>query len=337
MSRRALVVMGSRTSEDKYGITSGLRVIGGLRHHGWDVEGIHASQGVAILSKLLNDPGVVVPVGFGSPCEDGHIFAVARMAGVPCAGPTPGAGSLMQDKSVLNMIVDAIFPPGSGVRSPRGHTLTQTLPQSVMEARVNSLRPPLVVKPAFSGSSEGLLVVDSPSQALDFAVASIRAGEGKVLVQELEVNVLAEVSCTVLDDESGPNFLPIVELRRDDVLVLGPEEKFGSSGLGRHIIPARLDSKIATKLESVVLRLQEVVGAVGLTRTDVLITESGELVMLELNAIPGLLDSSIACDAAAAAGIPFDDLCVRYAESAFLPRPEPSIWAVRDREFSVDR
>ncbi len=74
------------------------------------------------------------------------------------------------------------------------------------------------------------------------------------------------------------------------------------------------------------LLIHDAVGSIGLTRTDILVRTDGELVVLELNAIPGLLESSIACDAARAAGMSFDDLCVAYAESAFLARAEPRIW-----------
>jgi hypothetical protein len=48
--------------------------------------------------------------------------------------------------------------------------------------------------------------------------------------------------------------------------------------------------------------------------------------ILEQNGIPGLLESSIACDAALDAGIPFDQLCVLYAQSAYIRRDEPAIW-----------
>lgn len=326
MSRRVLVVIGSRTRENGYGVASGRRVADALRRHGWDVEVLHAAEGAAVMRRLLEDPpGVVVPVGFGPPCEDGHISAACRLAAVPCAGPTPASGGLMQDKSALSRLVDALFPDGSGVRSPRGCTITRGIDGTVFRARVRALTPPLLVKPAFSGSSEGLAVAGTHEEAMS-AVALILDYEGKVLVQELEHPILSEVSCTVLDGAEGPHFLPIVELRREGELVLGPEEKFGPEGLGRHIIPARLDAGLVLRLREAVLTVHDAVGAVGLTRTDVLIRKDGELVILELNGIPGLLESSIACDAARAAGLPFDELCIRYLQSAFIPRAEPRVW-----------
>ena len=140
--------------------------------------------------------------------------------------------------------------------------------------------------------------------------------------------VANEISCTVLDRADGPQFLPIVELRHDDVPVLGKEQKFGAEGLDRHIIPARLARDLAAKIERVVLRLHAEVGCIGLTRTDMLVLSDGELVVLEQNGIPGMLESSIACDAALAAGISFEELCVLYAQSAYIRRDEPDIWDV---------
>ncbi len=230
MTHRVLLVLGSRTREDKYGTTSGRRVADALKRRGWKVESVHAADGAAILRRLCDSPrniDLVIPIGFGAPCEDGEVCAVARMAGVPCAGPTPGAGGIMQDKSALSMMVDALFPLGSGVRSPRGTVLTDGLTSANAEMRVRPLAPPLVVKPAFAGSSESLTVCGTRSEALG-AATSIIAYEGKVVVQQLEAPLLAEISCTVLDDRDGPHFLPIVELRRDAELVLGPEEKFGA-------------------------------------------------------------------------------------------------------------
>jgi len=327
MTPHALVVIGSRTDEDGYGITSGRRMDVALRKHGWKTHVIHARDGAAIVRYLLQDqkPDLVVPIGFGAPCEDGHVYAVARMLGVPCAGPTPGAGSLMQDKAALGHVVNAIFPPQVRVRSPHGCVLTRQLSAEEVQSRVMQFTPRLLVKPNFSGSSEGLSVVETHSEAI-VAAAAMFDREGKVLVQQLEHPVAHEISCTVIDRAAGPQFLPIVELRRDDVLVMGPGEKFGAQGLDRHIIPARLAPGLAAKIEGAVLRLHAEVGCIGLTRTDALVLPDGELVILEQNGIPGLLESSIACDAALAAGIPFDELCVLYAQSAYLRRNEPAIW-----------
>jgi D-alanine-D-alanine ligase len=320
-------VIGSRTSENTYGVTSGHRLDEALRKRGWKTRVIHAREGAEIGGYLCTDekPDLVVPVGFGAPCEDGHVFALCRMFGIPCAGPTPGAGSLMQDKAALGHVVDSIFPPGSRVRSPRGCVLSRRLSAQELERHVNRIAPRLLVKPNFAGSSERLSVVDTHAEAIAAATGMLEH-EGKVVVQHLEEPIANEISCTVIDRADGPQFLPIVELRRDDVAVMGPKEKFGEEGRDRHIIPARLARKLATRIKEVVLRIHAEVGCIGLTRTDMLVLPDSEVVVLEQNGIPGLLESSIACDAALAGGISFEELCVLYAQSAYLRRDEPAVW-----------
>jgi D-alanine-D-alanine ligase len=172
-----------------------------------------------------------------------------------------------------------------------------------------------------------LSVFASHEEALVNATSLLRV-EGKLLVQELERSVMSEVSCTVIDRPDGSLVLPIVELKRDDVLVLGAKQKFGAEGLNRHIIPTSLPKEITTRLTEAILTLHDAVGSVGLTRTDALVLKTGEIVILELNGIPGLLESSIACDAAREAGISFDDLAVMYAETAYIQRPEPRVWDI---------
>jgi len=330
VNARALIVAGSRTDEDRYGVQSAERVTAALSSRGWQAEMLHASDGKAIVRRLMDDaPDVVVPVGFGPPCEDGHIHAVARILGVPCAGPTPAAGSLMQDKASLSRFVRAAFGASRGIRPPRGCEITVGLPVTEIKRRIAQVPVPLVLKPSWSGSSEGLHVVQTHEEAVAW-ISDQLGREGKLLVQMLE-EPLHEVSCTVVDTRDGPWFLPVVELLRGEAPVMGIAEKFGDEALGRHRVSPPLRGQLAEKLQTAVLELHEAVGSKGLTRTDILILPGDELVILEMNGIPGLLESSIACDAARAAGLSFADLCVLYAESAFLQRPEPDVWGFRDR------
>lgn len=323
---KALVIFGSLTNEDKYGRESGERVTMSLKRKGFLVESLHAGDRRSLLDALLNTPpDLVVPVGFGPPCEDGHIFAASRLAGVPCAGPSLASGSLMQDKSNLARVVTALFGPGSGIHVPESVSIAAPLEFEEFARAVSAISAPFLVKPNFSGSSEGLGVFDDLHEAYAFAINLI-AAEGEVLVQHLEYPVLCEISCTMIDDHDGPVLLPIVELCKGEARALDKEIKFGKNAASQHIVPARLPANVESKIKCALPMLHKSVGAVGLTRTDIIVRPDGDLVILEMNAIPGLLLTSIACDAAAAAGIPFDDLAEKYAMSAFLPRRGPNVW-----------
>lgn len=323
---KCLVVSGSFTAEDKYGRISAGRVSDALTRAGWAVSVLHASERGKILQTLSDGQyDLVVPVGFGPPCEDGHIFAVARMAGIPAAGPTPAVGSLTLDKAMLSRVVDSVFGPGAGVRSPRGIAVSGHMPFSDFAQKLSGISGPFVVKPNFSGSSDGLSVCAS-LQSAHAAVLAMLPSETSVLVQQLEGPVTCEVSCTTLTTDAGTVFLPIVELAKGGALVMDAQLKFGDSATSQHIIPPRLPRSVLNSIETTVMLLIDVIGAVGLSRTDLLVMENGDLVVLEINGIPGLLPTSIAVDAAAAGGISFDDLSLKYAMSAFLPRKEPNVW-----------
>jgi len=322
---KALVVFGSITSEDRYGRISGERVAQALKKS-FTVDSIHAGDMQGYLRKLVGDrPDLVVPVGFGPPCEDGHIFAAARLAGIPCAGPTPAAGALMQDKNNLSRVVGNLAEPHEGIRSPRGFSIRKGVSRAIFRNLAAGIGAPFLVKPNFSGSSEGLGVFHSWEEAYRSALGMVEA-EGEVLVQELEHSIECEISCTMLDTVDGATLLPIVELITGSALVMDKELKFGPAATNQHIIPARLHPLATERIAKFLPRLHDAVGAVGLTRTDILVLISGDIVVLEMNGIPGLLPTSIACDAAKAAGIEFDELALRYAMSAFLPRHEPNVW-----------
>ncbi len=295
---RALVVVAGATS-----------VASALASRGWNARIIDAGHGRTLIRVLTDEPpDVVVPVGLGAPCADGGIFALSRLAGVPCAGPTPQAGAIMHDRSLFARVIDSLFALDGWVRGPRGRTLDIHSDEEEIAAAVSALPPPLVVKPAYwdpAGSTDSPNVHNTHEEAAK-AVHDLLPGAGKVLVQRWEPDVRMEISCVVLDTPRGPDVLPLVEHRAD-----------------RRVIPARLSAETVGRVESTVLALQRAAGAVGLTQTDLLITGSGDIVVLAAHAIPSLAQTSVAGEAAASAGMSYADLCVAYAGSALLPRPEP--------------
>lgn len=323
---KALVVSGSLTSENKYGVVSARRVAAALRRCGQQVEVIHARHGKQLLRALLAKPDVVVPVGFGAPAEDGQVRAAARLARVPCAGPTPGTGGVMMNKHLLSLIARGLFADWPEVHVPNEAIYRPGDPPTQLLAELRCLQPPFVLKPTFGGSSEGLAVVASARDAAE-TVRNADPTCGPITVQEYIRDVRTEISSTVLHTKGGVIVLPLVGIDKGDAAVFGVEEKFGNASIGRHVLPAALSPCEDQLVRKVVLELHSAIGAVGLTRTDLLVTDSGALFILEMNGIPGLLDSSIACDAALAAGISFDELCLLYQQTAFLTQPEPLLWA----------
>lgn len=327
MTLRVLLVYGSFTPEDRYGVESGHRVADALAGLGHVVERLHVSSKTKISSALKNGRfDVVVPVGFGTPCEDGQVFAYCRDHGIPCAGPTPYSGGMTLDKVFFAGFAANILRSRKEFRFPEAAVLGRSTRQQDFAQAVQVLLPPLIVKPVYSGSSEGISVHEDHTSALTAAYALLPS-EGKVIVQELVTNVLSEVSATVVDIDGEATAMPIVELQRRGSLFMGIEEKFGSTSLDRHVIPAPLTQKMSHAIAKASVDLHRAVGARGLSRFDYIVGTNDDIYVIEANGIPGLLASSIACDAAAAAGISFEQLSGYYMASAFLERDEPYIEA----------
>ncbi len=319
-SRRALVVIGSATDERDFGLASGHRIANALDGRGWGVTVQDAADLQAVVAHLrrANTLDLVVPVGFGAGIEDGTVYTLARAHGVPCAGPAPATGVICLDKRLFHTVVNGLFDPNTRVRVPETRELLAGMSRVSMYRRIRELNPPILVKNTFGGSSIGLSVCTSRAEAV--AVAGDRLPKsGSVLAQEL-VAPSREFSVTILDRDRGPKVLPVVELMRDTVMSY--QDKFGLASASHHVVPARLSSAARRRVVDTCLRVHAAIRACGLTRYDLLIA-GRDLFLLEANAIPGLLPSSIAVHAAAAAGLTFEDLAEAYAMSAFIQRVEP--------------
>jgi D-alanine-D-alanine ligase len=280
------------------------------------------------LSKSRVD--LIVPVGYGlnSP-EDGTIFALARHFNIPCAGPDPICGAVCTDKSLFGSVVTGLFTsvtlgePPFRVRVPRTIVVSGSMSARPVREAVDMLPAPLLLKPAFGGSSIGIEVMRTPSEAVDRAVSLCKT-MGRVLIQEFVCG--REISSTIVDLPDGPYLCPIVEIDKENAEFFGFEEKFGDNAKSHHIIPADFPSGIIATINRVMLTLHSALGLCGVSRVDALINaEEAEIIILEANPIAGMLESSIATDAARACGIDFETLAVTYALTAFRGRDLPAL------------
>lgn len=333
--KHALVVAGSANEERIFGLASGERVAEALRARGWRVDLIDGGEPKLVIEaiKVLTADSVVVPVGFGAGgAEDGWFYAISRIYGIPCTGPTPAAGELCLDKQVFQTLVKGLFSTDLCVATPIGVYVHRFTSRQQVSESIAHLKLPLIVKPNFGGSSVGLEVFDSYDGATDCAVR-LSIAASAVLVQEL-VQPAVEVSVTVLDTASGRRVLPIVELLRD-ASVFTYDEKFGPTASQRHRIPAHISPGAVSRAAWVAETIHERLGLCGLARYDMLIQDE-RIVVLECNAIPGLLPTSIACDAARAEGYQFEQFIEAYALAAYLPRVQAPVFWDRSSELKLD-
>jgi D-alanine-D-alanine ligase len=324
----ALVVVGSANEERAFGITSGQRVAQALKNRGWSITVADAAQKMDLIKQMSDKQfDLVVPVGFGlnSP-EDGTIFTVAKFFGIPCAGPGPFCGAVCTDKSIFQSVVRGIFDSADSnngrlyVRTPNTFLVSRFASRDALEKGIQSLPLPLVLKPAYGGSSIGILIAGTYGEAIEHA-NKVKESTGRLLVQELIS--AREISSTIIDMPDHVHLCPLVELEKRGSLILDYDAKFGVSATSRHMIPAPFPPDITDAVKRIVSTLHSAIGFCGVTRVDALIDEDkSEMIVLEANPIAGMLESSIATDAARADGIDFETLAEAYALTAFRVREE---------------
>jgi len=244
-------------------------------------------------------PDLVFLAVHGTHAEDGAIQGLLELLHIPYTGSGIQASAIAMDKAMTKQVLQA-----SGIRVPRGVHLKE------MEPPIN-LRPPLVVKPNAQGSTVGLSFVEKP-ECLCSALATAFSYDDSILVEEWVTGM--EISVPVLDGEA---LLPV------EIAPTSGRYDFASKytpGATEEIVPARLPQKTNEEARRIALAAHHALGCAGATRTDMIVrnheSESPEIFVLEVNTLPGMTNTSLLPNSAAAAGIPFDDLCQRLVEDA---------------------
>jgi D-alanine-D-alanine ligase len=177
---------------------------------------------------------------------------------------------------------------------------------------------PLVVKPAGQGSALGIKFARTAADVPGAIVAAF-SYDTKVLLERYVAG--RDLAVSVLEGPDGPEALPVVEAVPQDEQFYDFEARY-EIGRTHFTCPADLPAAVADRAAELALRTYGALGCYGFARVDLLLDDAtGELTVLEANAIPGLTDTSLLPLAAEAAGIGFDALIDRVVELAVARVP----------------
>jgi D-alanine-D-alanine ligase len=309
---RVAVLKGGRSLERTVSLRSGARVEDALARLGHDVVPIDVGPDVvARLTAAQPDVAFVALHGRGG--EDGTVQELLEVLGVPYTASGPGACLRCMDKVIAkHALRDA------GIPTPDFVALSQLAFEelgaaSALPAIEERLAFPVVLKPAAQGSALGIKfagrAADVPS-----ALVSVFAYDTKVL---LERHVDGrDLAVSVLDGPDGPRALPVVEAipTEEDFYDFEARYEFGRT---RFVCPAALDPSAAQRAQELALETWRTLGCSGFARVDLMLDRvTGEMTVLEANAVPGLTETSLLPLAAEAAGIGFDELVARVVDLA---------------------
>ena len=307
------VLSGGRSSEHEISLLSGRAVAAGLAEAGFGVVEITISREGAWTGPdgpVSLQPGaglegidVVFPALHGPFGEDGVIQGALETVDVPYVGSDVLGSAVCMDKLTLKRLCAARgLPQVEFVEVGDGD----------WRAEVARFGSPVWVKPSELGSSVGISRVDEPaSEELDRAIEVARAHDPRVIVEahaegrEIEVSVLGD-----LEPEAS---LP------GEIVSKGEwydyESKYTEGGM-ELIAPAELDQTVIERVQALALEVFRLAGCSGMARCDFFLTDGGEVLVNEVNTIPGFTEMSVYSRLWEASGLPYPDLLRRLVDSA---------------------
>jgi D-alanine-D-alanine ligase len=307
---RVVVLAGGLSHERDVSLRSGRRVSEALRDAGVEVE--ERDVDASLLSVLRRDrPACVFPLLHGETGEDGALREVLEVLGLPYVGSAPGACRMAFDKPVGKTLVSraGLSTPAS-VALPH-ETFREMGAAAMMEALVDRLGLPLVVKPVRGGSALGCAVVRDVAE-LPGAMVGCFAYGPVALVERFVAGT--EVAVSVVDTGTGPRALPAVEIRPDSG-VYDYSARY-TAGSTEFVVPAKLTDDVARACAEVAVTAHTALGLRDFSRSDLMVDDAGRVWFLEVNVAPGMTETSLVPLAIEADGLDLGGLCADLVRAA---------------------
>jgi D-alanine-D-alanine ligase len=306
MTRHVAVLMGGWSAERDVSLRSGKACADALERKGHRVTRIDVARDIAaVLTSLA--PDVALNLLHGRPGEDGTIQGLLEILKIPYSHSGTLASALAMQKDIAKIVMAK-----AGVAVPDGIVVSR------QEAAVrHALERPYVIKPLAEGSSVGVFVVREdhahPPQELtrpDWPYGERLLCERYIAGQEL--------TCAVLGDKA----LDVIEIV-PTVRFYDYEAKYAPGG-SRHLLPAPLKPNVYQEVRRLALLAHQALGCRGVSRADFRYDDRMAgmqgLVCLEVNTQPGMTETSLVPELAAAAGVSFDELVEWMVGDASLER-----------------
>lgn len=284
------VLMGGCSGERDISLKSGTAMLRAIQERGVNAVGVDLKDDwPAQISQA--GIGVAMIALHGRWGEDGCVQGMLEIMGIPYTGSGVLASSLCMHKRVCNRILKA-----AGL----------TVPVEIPLKTTGPVRYPVIVKPVSQGSSIGLSLLRDAADWQRLKVEDLSMWMAEIPVRGVELAV------SVVDGKALP---PVEVVPKSGVYDYASKYTVGATD---YFCPARIPPESLRLCMQRSQQAVEALGCRGTPRVDMILAEGGEPVILEVNTIPGMTETSLLPKAAAAAGMSFDDLCLRLLASASL-------------------
>ncbi len=295
---KVVVVYGGTSAEREVSLKSGAAILEALQRKGVDACGYDPREkGLVGLEQLA--PSVVFVALHGRGGEDGTLQGALELLNIPYTGSGVLASALGMDKQRTKQVWSAV-----GLPTPESIMLDA---RSDWSAVVAQLGLPLIVKPVHEGSTLGISIVKSQA-ALEAAYQEAAQFDARVMAERFIVG--DEYTVALLGDQVLPAIRVEVPGGFYDY-----EAKYIANTTQYHL-PCGLSSELEEALAVLCQQAFTAIGGVGWGRVDVMHDSEGRFWLLEVNTVPGMTDHSLVPQAAAHAGITFDELVMEILNTA---------------------
>lgn len=289
------ILFGGKSAEHEVSLRSAKNVIAALDPKRYDVREIKIPKAGVWMPDALTFAGVdvVFPVLHGPFGEDGTVQGLLKLANVPFVGPSVLGSAVGMDKDVMKRLLrDAGVPIGMFL------VATKSDPILFKDAK-KKLGLPLFIKPANMGSSVGVYKVKDEKE-FDAAVKNAFRFDTKILIEAFIKG--REVECAILGNED-PRASVVGEIVPHHDFYSYEAKYIDENGAGLEI-PAKISKKAAQRVQELAIETFEALGCEGMSRVDCFLKENGEVVVNEINTIPGFTSISMYPKLWEASGVP---------------------------------
>jgi D-alanine-D-alanine ligase len=306
---KVAVLMGGFSAEREISLMSGTGVLAALKSVGVDAHPFDPAERDLVELKREGYSRCFIAL-HGRLGEDGSVQGALELLRMPYTGSGVMASAIAMDKVMTKRVWIA-----EGLPTPRYRWLAHDeQPREIVRTVPDDLGLPLIVKPPREGSSIGVTKVIGYSQMQD-AVQLAAQYDRDVLCEEFIEGL--EVTCPVLGQGASAQALPIVR-------IAAPEGEYDYQNkyftdVVKYHCPSGLSASAEHEIQQIVLHAYRTLNCRGWGRADLMVRASdGKPFLLEMNTSPGMTSHSLVPISARAAGISYEQLCLRLISEAGL-------------------
>lgn len=275
------VLMGGKSAEHEVSLKSAGNVIKALDKTKYHINPIKINKDGKFDFNDLKNFDVIFPVMHGPFGEDGSMQGLLKLANVPFVGPGVLGSAVGMDKDITKRLLrDAGIPIGKFITVKFGDKIN-------FSKIKKELGLPLFIKPANMGSSVGVSKVRNEKE-FKKAINEAFKFDTKVIIEEFIDG--REIECALLGNNTPMASIPGEIIANQDFYSY--DAKYIDEG-SVAVIPAKIDKKTTKRIQELAIKTFQALNCEGMSRVDFFLKKNGEILVNEINTIPGFTDISM--------------------------------------------